>query len=205
MAMSAGPASERFYTRSEAIDNGPGFWKYLRVSIFENDGRGERKIGEYIRNLAAFYYTFCPFQQDGQWYALYSKDYTATRVMELPSCRDIAGEEHHTHGFCPVDFYVPFTHERVVAAGHEGRFGFVAGCIWGDDSSWKIQHLDLSRICEGKLLRQEKFGYIAMPDDKRRLADSISLDSYFPPETPVVTIQASIHFNVETGRFESHL
>lgn len=30
-------------------------------------------------------------------------------------------------------------------------FGFVAGCYWGDDTSWKINILDLSRIEEGKL------------------------------------------------------
>lgn len=28
----------------------------------------------------------------------------------------------------------------------KGDFGFVWGCIWGDDSSWKVQYLDLSRI-----------------------------------------------------------
>jgi hypothetical protein len=26
-------------------------------------------------------------------------------------------------------------------AADGGRFGFVAGCIWGDDSSWKVQYL----------------------------------------------------------------
>src|SRR5688500_20337546 len=90
--------SERFYTRTEDIDNVPGAWKYLLVSIFESDGTGERKIGEYVRNYSSFFSTFHPFQQNGKWYALYSKEYTATRVMELPSCRDIAGEEHHSHG-----------------------------------------------------------------------------------------------------------
>ena len=27
--------------------------------------------------------------------------------------------------------------------------GFVAGCVWGDDSSWKIEYLDLSKADEG--------------------------------------------------------
>ena len=197
--------SDRFYVRTEEIDNGPGIMKSLRVSVFENDAVRERKVGEYVRNFAGLYDTFCPFQQAGRWYALYSRDYTATRVMELPSCLDVAGEEPHANGFCPVDFHVPFAHERVIAAGHAGLFGFVAGCIWGDDSSWKIQYLDLARISEGILLRQEKFGYIAMPDDKRRLAECISLDSYFPPESPFVTIIASTHFNVLSGAVESYI
>jgi hypothetical protein len=41
--------------------------------------------------------------------------------------------------------------------------GFVAGCVWGDDSSWKIQYLDLSRADEGIIKREERFGYIELP------------------------------------------
>jgi hypothetical protein len=43
-------------------------------------------------------------------------------------------------------------------------FGFVAGCIWGDDSSWKIEFLDLSEIASGVIKRDARFGYIEMPD-----------------------------------------
>jgi len=27
----------------------------------------------------------------------------------------------------------------------DGAFGFIWGCVWGDDASWKVQYLDLSR------------------------------------------------------------
>jgi hypothetical protein len=43
-------------------------------------------------------------------------------------------------------------------------FGFVAGCIWGDDSSWKIQYLDLNDAEKGVVRRDERFGYIKLPD-----------------------------------------
>jgi hypothetical protein len=43
-------------------------------------------------------------------------------------------------------------------------FGFVSGCVWGDDSSWKLQYLDLSRAAEGILRREERFGYLELPD-----------------------------------------
>jgi hypothetical protein len=43
-------------------------------------------------------------------------------------------------------------------------FGFVAGCIWGDDSSWKVQYLDLSRAAEGVLKREERFGHLELPN-----------------------------------------
>src|SRR5207247_7723491 len=43
-------------------------------------------------------------------------------------------------------------------------FGFVAGCIWGDDSSWKIQYLDLLKAESGVLKRDDRFGYIALPN-----------------------------------------
>ena len=51
--------------------------------------------------------TFYPFQLGGRWLALYSRHYTATRLMALPSCADLGGEEPADAGFCPVDFYVP--------------------------------------------------------------------------------------------------
>jgi hypothetical protein len=39
-----------------------------------------------------------PFMQDGRWFALYTPDYAATRIMELPSCKDL-GTEAPSHGF----------------------------------------------------------------------------------------------------------
>jgi hypothetical protein len=191
-----------FEVEVEVIDHGKNAWKTARVSIIAvGDGSGSRrKIGEYERNHAGWCKeTFHPFMQNGRWYALYSRDYTATRVMELPSCRDITGEEPQSNGFCPVEYYVPYDHPQVVAAGHGGHFGFVAGCIWGDDSSWKIQHLDLSGLSQGALTRRELFGYVAIPQ-KASLKDCVSLDEYDPPDYEVVDLAVEIRFDLKTGR-----
>jgi hypothetical protein len=44
-------------------------------------------------------------------------------------------------------------------------FAFVAGCIWGDDTFRKLQYLDLSRAADGILQRDDRFGYVELPDD----------------------------------------
>ncbi len=192
--------SEEFYVETEPIDHGPGAMKSLHVSIFQNREDGPVKIGEYRRNYSKLYQTFHPFQQDGKWYALYSKDYTCTSVMELPSCRDIAGEEPNSLGFCPVDFYVPYQDPHVQKAKQEGQFGFVAGCVWGDDTCWKIQFLDLSRIQSGVLVREERFGYLAMPAKATRLEESVSLAEYNPPDYPNITLSVDVAFNLSNGQ-----
>jgi len=193
--------SEVFHVEIDEIDNGQGVWKTAQVNIVQTSDGVARKIGSYSRNHSGWCdTTFFPFMQNGRWYALYSPDYTTTRVMELPSCKDIAGEEPHTHGFCPVDFYVPFEHAQVVNAGDAGRFGFVAGCIWGDDSSWKIQYLDLSNILNGQIERKELFGYVAMPHQMKRLSECVSLDSYSPPMYPRVELAVEITFDLKTGK-----
>jgi hypothetical protein len=66
--------------------------------------------------------------------------------------------------------------------------GFVAGCIWGDDSSWKIQYLDLSRVEEGIIRREERFGYIELPQSVR-LRDAIPI--YGPLDKPRIYIAIS--------------
>lgn len=192
--------SSPFHVEVNVVDNGEGVWKTAVVSVFETADGSPRKIGQYARNHAGWCEdTFHPFKQNGRWYALYSRDYTATRVMELPSCRDIAGEDLNSHGFCPVEYYVPFEHRQVVAAGRVGQFGFVAGCIWGDDSSWKIQYLDLSQISSGLLTRKELFGYVAMPP-KVGLKDCVSLDAYDPPDYEVVDLAVEVRFDLKTGQ-----
>jgi hypothetical protein len=145
--------------------------------------------------------------------------------MELPSCRDIGGEEPNSWGFCPVDFYVPCyadleidsttsekpwrkrTHEpktndltertethcwingitkepqssqtayRPLTPRLFYPFGFVAGCVWGDDSSWKVQYLDLAEAGKGIVRREERFGYIELPDNLM-LKEAVSMIDY---------------------------
>ena len=191
--------TSRFSVTVQIVDQAPGRWKTARAEIFERKGDAAQRIGGYDRNHAGWVEsTFAPFEQDGRWYALYAPDYTATRVMELPSCRDLGGEEPHSHGFCPVDYYVPYDHAAVSKAGDGGRFGFVAGCIWGDDSSWKIQYLDLSEVARGVVTRKEAFGYIPMPHRIARLADCVSLD-WYSKEHPHAEISVGITYDLARG------
>jgi len=191
--------SPRFSAKSEKIVNGPGRWDYCDVRIFEFDGQSEREIGKYTRNYPSFLNTFCPFEKNGQWFALYSKEYTATRVMTLPGCQDIGGEKPSGGGFCPVDYFVPYDEPNVVKAGTAGSFGFVAGCVWGDDSSWKIQFLDLSNVESGSLKREAKYGYISIPDSLDRLSKCFSFIDYDPPEFNLIHIAADQCFDVDSG------
>lgn len=204
-------------------------WRGGNVGIFRVENGREEWIGEYERNYSSLFNTFFHFQQNGKDFALYSPDYTVTRIMELPSCKDIGGEEPDTWGFCPVDYFIPTYIEQEtvsVTTGSNGtnerdvrktivnnptnealsefvlktpftnfntgeqcetvttyrpltpllyhRFGFVAGCIWGDDSSWKIQYLDLSEAEKGIIKRDDRFGYIALPENQS-LKDAIDM------------------------------
>lgn len=90
----------------------------LRFTVREDKGAGDESLftvldhgqpcGSYSRNYCSFgTSTFAPFTVGQRWYALYSPDYTCTRVMSLPDCIDIGGEEPDTFGFCPVELWVP--------------------------------------------------------------------------------------------------
>ena len=186
------------------IENRPGTWDSNEIGVFD----GDKQIGSYTRVYPAFYDTFFPFEHGGKWYALFSGNYTRTELMELPSCKVIGGEPPvEGEGFCPVEFYVPnyvqihykedslkdkeifdaqwdidvekIDPENHAIDFHYFDFGIVAGCIWGDEWSWKVQHLDLSRVAEGIVTRSEKFGYVWLPP-KVKLAAAVNITMESP-------------------------
>ncbi|MBV9852426.1 MAG: hypothetical protein JO250_22400 [Armatimonadetes bacterium] len=161
----------RYTTQVTTLKREPGTWDILQVDILQ-DGR---KIGGYTRNYPSLFNTFVPFVQEGQVYALYSRNYTAARLMRLPECEDMGGEEPSPGGFCPTDFYVPYLPEKDLV----GKWGFISGCVWGDDSSWKIQYLDLIDAAQGILRREERFGYLEMASHLS-LKECVSLSFYYP-------------------------
>ena len=184
---------------ARAIDVPPrreGVWGTLRVEIVrEEDGE---VVGSYERNHPSLYDTFCPFRRGGRTFALYSPHYTATRVMELPSCEDLSGEDPSDGGFCPVDYFVPADRET----GEAGDIGFVAGCIWGDDTSWKIQALALSDLDQGALRRDERFGLIELPTGMR-LSEAISVHPCHPDaecEGFWIEVSTVLRFEAATGK-----
>lgn len=249
---------KRFTARViEKINNGKGYWESTLVGIFD----GDKKIGGYKRNYPNYATsTFYAFELNDKWYALYSKDYTATRIMSLPDCQDIGGEEPNSLGFCPTEFYVPELCGQIcepddpkpILANHDSKtwafkireenyeryyfpddprhpqpdeerkvaylkekersqkeneewykrhpfitqfakFGFVAGCVWGDDSGgWKLQFLDLSKADQGIVTRDERFGYLELPVGVK-LADAVEvLDWGFYLNDPLEKINVRI-------------
>src|ERR1700740_455576 len=109
----------RFWVKAESIGaENPGVWPSALVRVFD----GDHQIGAYERNLAGWAEpTFEAFQWDGEWFALYAPDYTSTRVMRLPDCNDLGGEEPASDGFCPVEYYVPAYRERTTTNRKSGQ------------------------------------------------------------------------------------
>jgi hypothetical protein len=184
---------------TERIDNSPRGWDYIRIGVFDIQDGVEQQIGSYVRNYPTLFKTFYAFKKNGRDYALYSPDYTGTRVLELPSCTDLGGEERNPGGFCPTQYYVPWN-DNDAPDELAMNAGFVAGCHWGDDTSWKIQFLDLSEVDEGIIKRDDRFGYIELPD-KCELAQIISARHYEPEdEDYYISIGIQKDFDLRTGK-----
>lgn len=163
---------DMFSTREHEVETKKGYGNTLRVEVLN---AASEIVATYNRNYSAMMQTFEPFRQGEKMFALVSTDYTATSVMDLATGKIIASETPDSGGFCPVGFYVPDWWD--INSGSclpgssgwkndyenpKGNFGFVWGCVWGDDLSWKIQHLDLSNIQNGKIVRDERFGYVKL-------------------------------------------
>lgn len=181
----------RFHTNVTRVEGTAGHWDTTKVSIWDESllsddtissptreapkvPGNEIIVGSYERNYRMMG-TFEPFRQGDRNFALIAPHYTATSVMDLATGEIIASEEPQGNGFCPVGFYVPDwwdVNDGSMLPGSlywdegdewpTGDFGFVWGCHWGDDSSWKVQYLDLSKITEGIITREERFGYVQL-------------------------------------------
>lgn len=204
-----------FSIECSQVENRPGTWNSTKVSIFRDD----LSIGEYIRNYSSGAdKTFYPFLQDGEWFALYSAEYTALRVMKLhiSTIEDWCGNIPSIGGFCPTEVYIPKynTFKNSINRGteiveydfvltddstepseeadfldqvnHSGyqhttycNFGFLSGCVWGDDTSWKIRYIDLSKIQDKELVIIEKFGYWQIPNSLK-LKECVDMTNWEP-------------------------
>jgi hypothetical protein len=191
-----------------------GIWGRSEVSIYATSGIFKRKLGGYTRNYPAHgLTTWYPFSRGDKDYALYSRDYTCTRVMELSSFKDIGGEDPNPHGFCPVEYLVPEIRYLEKEPDPKGKapfvdslkkspsdVAFVAGCFWGDDSSWKIQCFDISQVGSGMITRDERFGYVAMPKGVT-LRDSVSLERDEDSGAVIATLAVMQTFDLKTGDY----
>lgn len=155
------PIAGKYKVRTTPIPTKPGCWEYLNCEVLLcKEGAEPEVVGNYTRMYSSFYNTFEPFIKGGKEYALISSDYTATSIISLPDCKVVASEQSSPHGFCPTGFYVPWLGDR---STKNGCCGFVCGCVWGDDSSWKVEYLDLSKIEEGIIRREKRWGYLELP------------------------------------------
>lgn len=138
--------------------------------------------------------------------------------------KDNIKSENH---FCPVEFYVPvyrkltfikdveeeleiwlkgdecFNKEYENGKNRLGpiqycNFGFVAGCVWGDDSSWKIQFLDLSEADKGIIKRDDRLDYIGLPNNMD-LKDAIDMNSW-EPRHPWIGVAHTSWINYDTRK-----
>jgi hypothetical protein len=189
----------------------PGHWATSIVSI-HRDGI---VLGGYRRLYSSYGAdTFAPFQWEGVWYALYSANYTCTRVLRIgeDSIEDWCGEEPETGGFCPVEYYAPQAFMDYPDEADSGwtfdnaseyhdfsifqkdavqqkspvrfpGFAFLAGCVWGDDSEWKLRYIDYSGVAGRQLVVDERFGYHELPH--RALRECVDLQNWMP-DRPVV-------------------
>jgi hypothetical protein len=199
---------ERFTARTTPVKNAPA-WDTLLVEVRNAEGRS---IANYPRNHWAMYRTFEPFRQGAKMLALVSGDYTATSVMDLATGKIIASESPSSGGFCPVGFYVPDwwdINDSSILPGSRywsddlkeprGNFGFVWGCVWGDDSSWKVEYLDLSQVQQGKILRDDRFGYVELATHAK-LEPKDFIDCSFRDGKCTVTLSVLATFDLASGK-----
>lgn len=217
---------DKYAIKASPKANRPGTWNSTVVEVFRRpNASGEsEKICEYERNYSMLQ-TFEPFRQGSREFALISSDYSKTAVLDLGTGSVIAEEiESSEEGFCPVGFYVPDwwdVNDGSVIPGSEywnadkewpdGGFGFVWGCHWGDDGSWKVQYLDLSQVRQGIVRRDERFGYIELatfgfqspclkPDPPE--PQTIARPQFIQVSRRKVTFAVEMQFDLESGRSE---
>jgi hypothetical protein len=219
---------DKYVAQGTAKPNRPGTWDSTIVQISRRvPGSAQLEpVCAFERNYSLLR-TFEPFRQGEREFALISRSYTQTAVLDLASGKVIAEEVDQTGaGLCPVGFYVPDwwdLHDGTMIPGNPhwsgddewpcGTFGFVWGCVWGDDSSWKVQYLDLSAIHEGKIIRDDRFGYVplATTDYDPPSLNPEPLNSAEPSTPPPfisiarfggktnVTFAVEMDFDLETG------
>jgi hypothetical protein len=81
-----------------------------------------------------------------------------------------------------------------------GQWGVYSGCVWGDDSSYKLRYVDLSKVSEGIVITDDRFGYVELPEGK--LKDLVVLEA----ESKRIIVSVPVRFDLETGKapfFES--
>lgn len=133
--------------------------------------------------------------EDGTWYALYSHDYNTLSLARLTGgfTHLHSLNDHFCPVEVGVPFIYEVKNAdgewRIEEVGWDAKemqrqldrfsghpcegnhrirhadFGFYSGCVWGDDSSWKLRFIDLREVPNGKIVFDDKpLGYFPMAD-----------------------------------------
>lgn len=70
----------------------------------------------------------------------------------------------------------------------------MSGCIWGDDWCYKLQAIDLTKISEGIVQNDERFGYFAIQGN---LSDVYSKSYFDDEDCHVLDISTPVSFCFE--------
>jgi hypothetical protein len=183
-----------------AVDNGKGVWSTQDCEIWRIGGNEKNEavaatVGTFhygysggIQNI------FKPFKHKGKWYCTYATSYTCLSVAcldkdQLVHVADVPGDLA-ADGFCPAEAGVPFridceeglyadwdldgwdfTNPSANRMNAEFcDFGFYCGCVWGDDSSYKLKFIDFRDLEQGKIYTPEE------PLDYYELPQNVSLE-----------------------------
>lgn len=89
-------------------------------------------------------------------------------------------KEYDDEPLSQIGEVLPLTEENylkdyVCEAGVQyADFGFLCGCVWGDDSSWKVRFIDFTDLVFKDVKITERFGYFELANDLN-LKESIVL------------------------------
>lgn len=75
-------------------------------------------------------------------------------------------------------------------------FGFLGGCVWGDDSSMKLRYIDLKRVPYKELDVTERFGYWEIPT-KMSVREAVDMTDWEPAHH-WVALSRMEYFNLKT-------
>jgi hypothetical protein len=124
--------------------------KYTQLSLARLDGGFE-----HLDSTTGGSDGFCPVECAIPWELKYENKYI----------EDPAHKTCYDYSFDPIELMSEYE-DGTEESGHlrHTDFGFYCGCVWGDDTSWKLKFLDLRQVPEGKLLVDEAaLGYHPLP------------------------------------------
>lgn len=129
------------------------------------------------------------------------------------------GQNMSSWNFCPSEFHVPDVYDilnnkeieelqEVVNTSKDldfwqdwmnnfinrRTFAFEAGCVWGDDWSYKVQAIDLTKIFQGEIQDDDRFGYLILQGELKNVYNK---DYYDDEDYVILELSAPISFEFE--------